>query len=278
MLHLSKNSCRKWVRGFQNPRYHYYARWISRWQTQKIHIPRWAGMDLSRGLIDQWSFWGNWGFIGKYYDLHSSRVEYSALYHTSRSSIEINSKDNSYSMISWLEDYFYVYRFQAYMVAVIETRLDKWMQYIWCSIYSSINSEQELAIDKLWDHLLPAHGIVAVDYQWAVERQMSAIMSLPSHLSKGIYIIDAYHQLHCLVSVVIPKAMSSSDHIEYDQTIVRKTFYEISRNETLTYPLGHSIHCFDSLRQYVMCTAGDTLLYSWGRNVTGDGQLRKCRS
>ena len=27
-----------------------------------------------------------------------------------------------------------------------------------------------------------------------------------------------------------------------------------------------------------MCTAGDTLLYSWGRNITGDGQFRKCRS
>ena len=26
-----------------------------------------------------------------------------------------------------------------------------------------------------------------------------------------------------------------------------------------------------------MCTAGDTLLYTWGRNETGDGQLRKCR-
>lgn len=26
-----------------------------------------------------------------------------------------------------------------------------------------------------------------------------------------------------------------------------------------------------------MCTAGDSLLYSWGRNITGDGQFRKCR-
>ena len=26
-----------------------------------------------------------------------------------------------------------------------------------------------------------------------------------------------------------------------------------------------------------MCTAGDTLLYSWGRNSTGDGQYRKCK-
>jgi len=33
------------------------------------------------------------------------------------------------------------------------------------------------------------------------------------------------------------------------------------------------MHCFDSLRQYVMCTAGDTLLHSWGRNTTGDGSL-----
>ncbi|KAM0798338.1 hypothetical protein BDR22DRAFT_780321, partial [Usnea florida] len=122
-----------------------------------------------------------------------------------------------------------------------------------------IAPEQEPAVDEVWEKVLPAHGIVAVDHQWAAERQMPATMSLPSDSSKGVYIIDAYHQLHCL-------------------TIVRKTFYEISRNQSLTYPLGHSTHCFDSLRQYVMCTAGDTLLYSWGRNITGDGQLRKCRS
>jgi Mycotoxin biosynthesis protein UstYa len=42
-------------------------------------------------------------------------------------------------------------------------------------------------------------------------------------------------------------------------------------------PVQHSRHCFDSLLQYIMCgNSGDTLLYTWGRNQTGDGQLRRC--
>ncbi|KAF7853642.1 hypothetical protein EAF04_010633 [Stromatinia cepivora] len=74
-----------------------------------------------------------------------------------------------------------------------------------------------------------------------------------------VYVIDAYHQLHCLV-------------------IVRKTFYEILRGETsFTYPIGHSNHCFDSFPQDIQCAAGDTLLYSWGLNTSGDGQERQCR-
>lgn len=67
-----------------------------------------------------------------------------------------------------------------------------------------------------------------------------------------------YHQIHCV-------------------TIIRKTLIEISSGQTPSVPLGHSLHCFDSLLQYIMCgNSGDTLLYTWGRNETGDGQLRKC--
>lgn len=69
-------------------------------------------------------------------------------------------------------------------------------------MYSSRIQEQNKAVDELWDDILPAHGIVAVDYRWAAERRMPATMSLPSDPSKGVYVIDAYHQLHCLVSVV----------------------------------------------------------------------------
>ena len=87
------------------------------------------------------------------------------------------------------------------MLAAIDTGLDTWTQYTWWSMYSSIVQEQNTAVDQLWDNVLPAHGIVAVDHRWAAERRMPATMNLPSDPSKGVYIIDAYHQLHCLVSV-----------------------------------------------------------------------------
>jgi len=130
--------------------------------------------------------------------------------------------------------------------------------YQWWTDYSTRHHQSEELSDKMWDAIVPAHGIVAVDHEWAAAKNLPDSMSMPSDPSKGVYIIDAYHQLHCL-------------------KIVRKTFFEIARGEPLTYPLGHSTHCFDSFRQYVQCTAGDTLLYSWGKNTTGDGQQRQCR-
>lgn len=56
-------------------------------------------------------------------------------------------------------------------------------------------------VDQAWDDIVPAHGIVAVDHTWAADRQLPASLSLPSDADKGVYIIDAYHQLHCLVSL-----------------------------------------------------------------------------
>lgn len=65
-------------------------------------------------------------------------------------------------------------------------------------------------IDQAWDSIIPSHGIVAVDRQWAIEKQLPASMSLPSDPSKGVYIIDAYHQIHCLVCSLHPETYISS--------------------------------------------------------------------
>ena len=68
----------------------------------------------------------------------------------------------------------------------------------------------------------------------------------------------SYHQIHCV-------------------TIIHKTFMELAASKAPSVPLQHSRHCFDSLLQYIVCgNSGDTLLYTRGRNETGDGQIRKC--
>ena len=92
---------------------------------------------------------------------------------------------------------------QAYTLAAVDTGSDEWTQYTWWSKFSSMVPEQEPVVDELWDDILPAHGIVAVDHQWAAERKIPASMSLPSDASKGVYIIDAYHQIHCLVCIAV---------------------------------------------------------------------------
>ncbi|OTA65773.1 hypothetical protein K449DRAFT_462875 [Hypoxylon sp. EC38] len=136
---------------------------------------------------------------------------------------------------------------------------ERWRQFHWVSdVYSSKGPGAEEAVNAAWDRIVPAFGFVAVNHTWAAEHNLPASMGLPSDSSKGVYIIDAYHQLHCL-------------------TIIRKTLTEIVSGKTPSVPMPHSMHCFDSLLQYVMCgNSGDTLLYTWGRNETGDGQLRKC--
>ncbi|KAH8653083.1 hypothetical protein BGZ60DRAFT_533278 [Tricladium varicosporioides] len=145
---------------------------------------------------------------------------------------------------------------QEYQITSTDTR---WSQFHWnTNIYSSAHEKDETAINDAWSKIVPAHGFVAVDHEWAAQHNLPSSMSLPSNSSKGVYIIDAYHQIHCL-------------------TIIRKTFMELGAGKAPTIPTQHSKHCFDSLMQYIVCgTSGDTLLYTWGRNETGDGQVRKC--
>ncbi|KAA8644454.1 uncharacterized protein ATNIH1004_008658 [Aspergillus tanneri] len=133
------------------------------------------------------------------------------------------------------------------------------VQFQWITdIYSTADPDKRDAVNAAWDEIVPAHGIVAVPHEWAAKRNLPASMSLFSDPSKGVYIIDAYHQIHCL-------------------TVIRKTFTQLSLGQAPSVPVGHSNHCFDSLLQYIVCgTSGDTLLYTWGRNITGDRQLRKC--
>jgi hypothetical protein len=38
----------------------------------------------------------------------------------------------------------------------------------------------------------------------------------------------------------------------------------------------HDLHCFDAIRQYIMCNVDDTLLYTTGNRESGAGQKKKC--
>ncbi|TGO31447.1 hypothetical protein BHYA_0782g00030 [Botrytis hyacinthi] len=136
---------------------------------------------------------------------------------------------------------------------------NRWRQFQWnTNLYSSADPQNEDYINAAWDQIVPAFGIVAVDHEWAAEHNLPASMSLPSNASRGVYIVDAYHQIHCL-------------------TIIRKTLVELASGRPLSKPVQHSKHCFDSLLQYIICgNSGDTLLYTLGNNETGNGQLRNC--
>ena len=71
-----------------------------------------------------------------------------------------------------------------------------WNRFQWNTEYSPKNHHDS---DALWDSIRPSHGFIAMDEDWAFERQWPESMRLPSNASKRVYLLEAYHQLHCLV-------------------------------------------------------------------------------
>jgi len=70
-----------------------------------------------------------------------------------------------------------------------------------------------------------------MDREWAKARNWPKSMYLPDDKSKGVYLLEGYHQLHCL-------------------KILRTTMGESLMGEEFTYAPGEHIeHCFDYLLQ-----------------------------
>jgi hypothetical protein len=121
----------------------------------------------------------------------------------------------------------------------------KWSRAHWWTEYSEKN---EIRVDELWDGILPSHGFVAMDRKWAEERHWPESMRLPSDASKGVYLLEAYHQIHCIASSGNFYWSETIADIKV-QRIIRKTFWELAKGRETTYPVGHAGHCFDTIRQ-----------------------------
>lgn len=72
-----------------------------------------------------------------------------------------------------------------------------WQKFYWNTPYTA--TENRTYTDELWEKILPSHGIVAIDRVWAREHNWPDSMYLPSDHSKGVYLLESYHYLHCLV-------------------------------------------------------------------------------
>ncbi|KAL5116625.1 hypothetical protein ACEQ8H_005503 [Pleosporales sp. CAS-2024a] len=98
-----------------------------------------------------------------------------------------------------------------------------------------------------WNAILAGHGVIAVEPEYIAAKNLPP--SLQLHTGNGkkhAYVIEAYHAIHCIT------------------------------NTTWEWSLPHDMHCFDALRQYVMCNIDDTLLYSWGKRDSGHNQQKWC--
>ena len=86
-----------------------------------------------------------------------------------------------------------------------------------------------------------------MDREWAAQHQWPVTMYLPSDRSKGVYLLEAYHQLHCLVRLKASLPQTLTNMIK---RIIRKTFWEAVEQRPYTWsPSAHTDHCFDALRQ-----------------------------
>ncbi|KAL6706178.1 hypothetical protein ACN47E_006094 [Coniothyrium glycines] len=140
-------------------------------------------------------------------------------------------------------------------LAQVERLPTAYVPFYWHTAWGNPNASDA---DALWDNMNTAHGHIAVDHDWAATNNWTLSMDVPGKPGKGLYLLQAYHQLHCL-------------------RIVRSTLLSLSRKSPVQYPMHHALHCFDALRQHIICHADNTPLYGHGDGMAGDGQMHECK-
>jgi hypothetical protein len=66
-----------------------------------------------------------------------------------------------------------------------------------------ISSDEEEA-SKAWGSILPGHGVIAVESEYAKSKDLPETVILPDSGGKLTYVIEAYHAIHCIVRIIMP--------------------------------------------------------------------------
>lgn len=129
---------------------------------------------------------------------------------------------------------------------------------------TQFSSSDPAVANAAWDSY-KINGFVALPHSWVSDLTRGEGpfgRPMPSDPSKGIYVVDGMHQLHCLMSV---------------RSLVQKLLSGESM-QNRTHVERHLDHCYDALRQAIICRADATPLYvpSGDSFYSGDGQIRQC--
>jgi hypothetical protein len=76
------------------------------------------------------------------------------------------------------------------------------VRFSWYTPYNNV--ENQTASNELWDKISSSHGLIALNHHIAKENQWLESMPVPGDEGKGLYLLESYHQLHCLVSPASP--------------------------------------------------------------------------
>ena len=138
------------------------------------------------------------------------------------------------------------------------------------------NSKNESEASLAWASIKSGRGVVAVNQDYVTSHNLPESFKMPGDDSKHIYILEAYHAIHCVASS-LPFKMKPVTNMH--QRMLRIHYVSLATGTPppwkWSYP--HDLHCFDALRQYIMCNPDDTLLRSTGHRDSGHGQHKKCQ-
>jgi len=125
------------------------------------------------------------------------------------------------------------------------------------TVYSHPN---ETLRDQAWHNIDIDRAIVAVDHREAAALGLPATRTFPWDSGKGVYALNVYHQFHCL-------------------KLLYTTLQESRHGKSWSNEYEHLLHCLDSLRGDLECTADDHLFYINDKNdpPTGEGQIVQCK-
>jgi len=123
--------------------------------------------------------------------------------------------------------------------------------------YASTNFTETYDLWKAVDFDL---GMIALPNDYAESKGLHKSQAFPWDPKKGIYLVNAYHSIHCLKGI-------------------HASISEYNLNIPQTWPVEHITHCIDALRREVMCSADDTPRWTSQAmsGQSGNGQIRQCR-
>ena len=68
--------------------------------------------------------------------------------------------------------------------------------------YNSYMTSNTTEADRLWNSFNDEKGWISLSHTWAEKIGLSRGLSLPEDPDMGLFILDGYHQMHCLVSAM----------------------------------------------------------------------------
>lgn len=70
----------------------------------------------------------------------------------------------------------------------------------WAFQYTAETVADMDEVDRNWNAIDASHGLVSIEHEIAAQHGLPRAMDDPRTSSKGLYILEGYHSLHCLVS------------------------------------------------------------------------------